>query len=265
MQKWRRKWSQTRDRIGAVWSFFTRFGVWIAGFCLLGVAGILLFSPALQVREIRVSRNDPRVDIEQVQRALAPLFGERLLSIANGDVLPLLKKAMPDLKDAKIHKSYPSTLAVTLQPSPVIARLKIDAAEAGSGAVLSDYLTEEGMYVRYAPQQIESGTGLLVLRLVDWGAKPVAWTHLLSPEFLETMRAAEESLASEFQQQTSERIVYLRAREFHLKTGAIELWFDLRSTVKEQIARYRLYRQTSDKTQAKQYVDLRLRDKIVYK
>lgn len=267
MMKWKRKWSQTQESIGMVWAFFVRFGGWIAGFCLLAVIGILLFSPALQVREIRVSRNDPRVDIESVQRSLAPLFGERLMFVANADIYPLLKQAMPDLESAEIKKSYPSTLAITLRPSPIIAQLKIDAAqgEAGSGSSLGDYLTDDGMYVQYAPQQVNAGSGLTLLRLIDWGAKPVPWTPLLSPEFLDTIEKTEAALNAEFNLKTTERIVYLRAREFHLKTGGIELWFDVRSTVGEQIERYRLYRKTSDKTQAKQYVDLRLRDKIVYK
>jgi len=264
-QKWKRKWSQTRDSIVASWEFVVRFGAWIAGFCVLVVIGILLFSPALQVREIRVSRADPRVDIEQVQRALAPLFGERLMFVATTDVIPLLRAAMPDLDTAEIHKSYPSTLAVTLHPSPIIAQMKIDAADkSGSGVVLNDYLTQDGMYVQYAAQQVVTGTGILMLKLVDWGAKPVPWTHLLDPSFLDTMRSAQETLAKEFNLKPSERIVYLRAREFHLKVGSIELWFDLRSTVAEQIDRYRLYLKTSQ-GKAKQYVDLRLRDKIVYK
>lgn len=264
-QKWKRKWSQTRDRLVDFWEFVVRFGLWIAGFCVLAVIGILLFSPALQVREIRVSRADPRVDIEQVQRALAPLFGERLMFVASADVMPLLRKAMPDLDTAEIRKSYPSTLAVSLHPSPVIAQMKIDAADkAGSGVVLSDYLTRDGMYVQYAAQQVNTGTGLLLLRLVDWGAKPVPWTHLFDPSFLDTMRTAEATLAKDFNLKPSERIVYLRAREFHLKVGSVELWFDLRSTVAEQIDRYRLYLKTAQ-GKAKQYVDLRLRDKIVYK
>lgn len=265
-QKWKRKWQQTRNTASDIWGLFVRFGGWIAGACLLVVIGILLFSPALQIREIRVSRNDPRVDIEQVQRSLAPLFGERLLFLSQADVMPLLQKAMPDLDGAEIRKSYPSTLSVTLRPSPVIAQLKIDAADdTGTGAALTDYLTDTGMYVRYAAQQVQTGSGLTLLRLVDWGAKPVPWTPLLAPGFLDNMKQAEAALASEFDLKTTERIVYLRAREFHLKIGGIELWFDLRSTVDEQIERYRLYRKTSDKTQAKQYVDLRLRDKIVYK
>jgi len=267
MMKWKRKWSHVQNRLDAVWEFFKRFGLWIAGFCVVVVIGILLFSPVLQVREIRIARSDPRVDIEQVQRALAPLFGERLLFVANGDILPLVAKALPDLQSAEINKSYPSTLVLTLHPEPIIAQLKIDAGDAqtGSGDGLVDYLTEDGMYVRYAPQQVQAGSGLLLLRLVDWGAKPVPWMSLLAPDFVKTMREAETALATEFNVKTTERSVYLRAREFHLQIGAISLWFDMRSTVGEQIERYRLYRKTSDKTPAKSYVDLRLRDKIVYK
>lgn len=266
MMKYRRKWSHIQDRLETVWELFKRFGLWIAGFCVLVVLGVLLFSPILQIREIRISRSDPRVDIEQVQRSLAPLFGERLLFVANGDVLPLVEKAMPDLKTAEIAKSYPSTLVLTLHPTEIVAQLKI--VSSGTGSVpdgLTDYLTEDGMYVRYTPQQVQAGSGLLLLSLVDWGAKPVPWTSLLAPDFVDTMRKTEAALATEFNLKTTERAVYLRAREFHLQVGAISLWFDMRSTVEEQIERYRLYLKTAEKTPAKTYVDLRLRDKIVYR
>lgn len=266
MMKWRRKWSQARDRIDVAWGLVRRFGWWMLGGGLVVAIGVLLFSPMLQIREIRVSRSDPRVDIEQVQRALAPLFGERLLFVANADILPLITKAMPDLKDAEISKSYPSTLALTLHPTDIVAQLTIDETGTGSTADgLKDYLTEDGMYVRYAPQQVQTDSGLLLLRLVDWGAKPVPWTPMLAPDFVETMRKTEDILASEFNLKTTQRAVYLRAREFHLQVGALSLWFDMRSSTEEQIERYRLYLKTAEKTPAKSYVDLRLRDKIVYK
>ena len=60
------------------------------------------------------------------------------------------------------------------------------------------------------------------------------------------------------------RTVFLRGREYHLETPVHTLWFDLRTSVDDQLARYRLFLQTEGEEAAKRYVDLRLVDKVVF-
>lgn len=250
-----------------------RFAPWLLGGLVLVFAGVVLFSPLLEVREIRVVRSDRRVDVEQVQRSLGPLFGEHLLFLTQKQVTPLLAASVPDLRSAVIDKQYPSTLIVRLELEPIVALLEIvdpsgnvSSAVTGSGAAaLGDYLTANGTYVVYPPSVVQSGTGTAIVRIVDWGVRPEPWRHLLDTTMLERVAQAEQMLQEQFGETISQRVVYLRSREFHLQTSRHSLWFDMRSPISEQIDRYRLFLQSAGADAATVYVDLRLQDKIIYR
>lgn len=273
LQQWTRGFRRVRER-WAKWSALAlRYSPWIVLGVALLFAGIAMFSPLFEVREIRLVRSDRRVDAEQVQRSLKPLFGQHLLFLTQKHVAPLLKDSVPDLKKATVDKRYPSTLVLRLELQPVVALLEIvdptgavSPAVTGTGAdALGDYLTADGMYVTYPPSLVQSGTGTAVVRIVDWGVRPEPWKHLLDIDVLERIAQAEQLLGAQFDETISQRVVYLRSREFHVQTKRYSLWFDMRSPVAEQVDRYRLFLQSAGANAAKVYVDLRLQDRIVYR
>lgn len=248
----------------------------------LTLIGVVVFSPLIEVREIRVIRSDRRVDIERVQRSLSPLFGEHLLFLTSKHVLPLLLAPVPDARNVIIDKQYPSTLILRIELEPIVAALEIvdpsgnvapaptfanDAfPAAGSGSeTLRDYLTADGMYVTYPPSLVQSGTGTVSVRIVDWGVHPEPWVHLLDTVMLERIAQSEQILRDQFGESVSQRVVYLRSREFHVQTSKHSLWFDMRSSPAEQLDRYRLFLQSAGAASATRYVDLRLQDRIVYR
>lgn len=271
VQQWQRTWHRLARRFDSWRALALRFAMLIVVGLFLLMVGLAIFSPILHIREIRVSRSDPRIDVEQIQRSLLPLFGEHLFFLSAQEVVSLLQTAVPDMQTAVIRKQYPSTIHLRLTLRPVIARLKIDDPDqakqvAATGAIVTgDFLTDNGMYVVYPPAQVVIGTGVLLLRIVDWGVKPAAWTILLPPAFLAAMHDAEAILAEQFGKTVQSRTAYLRAREFHLQIPGYALWFDLKSPVTEQLERYRTFLQASAGAVPKEYVDLRLKDKIVYK
>ena len=246
-------------------------------FCLC----VLLFSPLLHLQQMSITRSDPRIDVEHIQRSLAPLFGRHLFFLPPSEVHDLVVDAVPDLASVEVVKQYPSSLALRLTLHPIIAKLTIDdpdlPKQTGSGAVEpsqagKEFLTAKGMYVVYSDAQVQPGiaysaTGgaLPVLRIVDWGVRPVPWQPLLEPTLLHSLFEAERELAGQFNQKTTGRTVYLRAREYHLHIGNISLWFDLRSPLSEQLRRYSLFLRSADKDTVKEYVDLRLADRIIYR
>lgn len=235
---------------------------------LLSVAGFFamaLFSPLMRVAEVRVVKTDTRLDLEQVQSLLSPLFGKHLLLLSAYDVRALLEEGLPDLQSVETDKDYPSTLVVRITVDPLIARLRIESpdAEAPEGEPSSiDYLTSDGIYIASA----RAGEAALpLITLVDWGARPIPGTMLLTPEFLLRMAATERSLAEQFSHKTIERTVYLRAQEYHLKTEQWTIWFDMQSTLEEQLQRYRIFLREVPSHDVKEYVDLRLKDRVVYR
>ncbi len=272
-QKWTRLFRKSRERWLKGWMVAVRYSPWILLALVFVSVGVVIFSPLVEVREIRVVRSDRRVDVEAVQRSLSPLFGEHLLFVTQKNVLPLLEESVPDLRAAVIDKQYPSTLILRLELQPVVALLQIvdpsgaaSPVATGTGEdVLGDYLTADGTYVVYPPSLVQSGTGAAVVRIVDWGVRPEPWKHLLDIRILERMAQAEQLLNAQFGETISQRAVYLRSREFHLQTSKHSLWLDMRSSLAEQLDRYRLFLQSAGADAARVYVDLRLQDRIVYR
>ncbi|OGJ57219.1 hypothetical protein A3H22_03220 [Candidatus Peribacteria bacterium RIFCSPLOWO2_12_FULL_55_15] len=228
---------------------------------------LLLFSPWTNVQEIRVIRNDPRVDIARIQHALSPLFGRRMLLLSRADVLPLLETSLSDLQDVMVDVSYPSRLVIRVTLDALAARMQIDEGKlaAQSGAFLNNFLTEEGIYLQYPPSYVRHADELPLFRITDWGVHPTPGNHILTQAFLANMQKTEEILQRDFGQETTERLIFLRAREFHLRTAKWWLWFDARDPIEEQLRRYRLFLQSVQQEQVIEYVDLRPVDRVVYR
>lgn len=228
---------------------------------------LLLFSPWTKVQEIRVIRRDPRIDIALIQQALHPLFGRRMLLLGRADVLPLLQTSMPDLQDVLVDVSYPSRLIVSVTLDAPIARAQVDEGDysAQSGALLRSFLTEKGIYMHYPPSSVPHAGELPLLRITDWGVRPIPGDRILSPALLAALKKTEELLRRDFGQDVTERLVFLRAREFHLLTAGKWMWFDTRSPPEEYLRRYRLFLQSVQREHAREYVDLRPIDRVVYR
>ncbi|MDD5074805.1 MAG: hypothetical protein PHO54_02900 [Candidatus Peribacteraceae bacterium] len=269
-----------RDRVGRRFRFLSR-GVqrnmegWKRGILRWTVAaviglviltvGLVVFSPIGRIEEVHVVRTDPRLDIEEVLRTLSPLFGRYLVAVSTREVRQLLDAKFRDTKSLEVSKRYPSQLSVRIELDPLVARVKIldpDGGTTGTGATVG-FLTERGMY---SAAGAETGSGSLpLLQVVDWGIRPEPGALLVTPEFFRTMRNAEEILRTQFGQTVSRRSVYLRAQEFHFTVLGIGLWFDMKTPLEDQLQRYRTFLQGVGLTTAKEYVDLRISDKVIYK
>jgi len=242
---------------------------------LLGFA-VLLFSPLVHVREIRIKRTDARLDSERIQRSLRPMFGRHLFFLPPHDVKVLVQDAMPDASNVQVDKQYPSTLSLTITLHPLIARLQIEeeggaapptAPSAGTGASPAkryEYLTDNGLFISLS-SEAASATALPLIRVVDWAVRPVPSTPLLSGEFLKRLQDVETQLRDEFGLTIKGRAVFLRAREFHVQTTTYSLWLDMASPLDDQLRRYKLFLTHVQPRDVKEYVDLRLVGKIVYR
>jgi len=240
----------------------------ISGISLVAVGiFLLLFSPLLSVREITIRRLSPRLDIEQAQRVLAPVFGRHLFFLEKSDVRQLLEEGMNDLKTIEIAKDYPSELIVTVALDPVVAHLEIvnpDAEEnstSGTGSS-ADFLTEKGVYIQAVNPEEEEG--LQTIRLVDWGVRPAPGTQLISIAVLDRLHKTTQALGAQFGLPTERQTIYLRAQEYHIQVNGKELWFDMKSSLGQHLQRYRIFLQSVPMTDVEQYIDLRLTDRIVY-
>lgn len=243
---------------------FTAISIVLVGMIIFG---FILFSPIIQVREIKVTRLSPRLDIEEVQTVLSSLFNRHLFFLSSFEVAALLEENIADISAVNIGKEYSSTLHVSIELSPLVARLRIiepDAQEgySGTGATI-DYLTDQGIYV--STISAKDTETLPEIRVVDWGVRPSPGTLLIMPTFIERINAAEIAFLRQFGFEVQRRTVYLRAQEFHLLLGNTELWFDLKSPLENQLERYRTFLREVEIEEVKEYIDLRVSDRVIYR
>ncbi len=256
------------SEVGHVWR-------WCVGAILLaGVAlvAFCLLSPTLRLSRIRVQRQDLRVDLQEVQRVLRPLFGRHLLLFSGVEVEQLLRAAFPEIASVRAHVEYPGSLRLSFTMDPVVMRVAIHEPGEGEVSILSQrleedpstqtYLTSQGLILEYPFPQ---GENLPFLRITDWATKPSHREHVLTVDQLATIERARDVLAHEFAHRVGVVTVYLRAREFHVQVDRRLLWFDFASPLEEQLQRYRTFLRTVPPEEALAYVDLRLHDRVVYR
>jgi len=275
----RKKTGRIKDRARKVQRKSSRFFVafrrsfvqWliIVGIGLILLAcGLFAFSPIIQVRAIRIVRTDARLDIEEVQRTLAPLFSRHLFFLPEYEVKEMLLNNIPAVQEVKVSKIYPSQLFVRITLDPLVAQLHIldpDKAqeETGTGSTI-DFLTAKGIYI-VAPL-LDVPKQLPTVHLVDWAVRPEPGTLLLLPSFLERIAQTERALSQQFGHDVRRRTVFLRAQEYHLRVeSGKELWFDLSSPLNQQLLRYRTFLRNVPADEVESIIDLRLTDRVIYK
>ncbi|MDD5041581.1 MAG: FtsQ-type POTRA domain-containing protein [Candidatus Peribacteraceae bacterium] len=267
--RWRR-WVHATRRGAVNWrtSIIRWSAITLAALILLAV-GIVAFSPIGQVEEIRVSRSDPRLDIEEVQQELAPVFGRSLVTVSGREIRSLLEQRIMDIRSVTVTKHYPSQLFVRVDLTPLVARARVLAPgeenlpPQGSGATLT-FVTGRGTFAM-VPPGYSGGASLPLIDLVDWGIRPEPGSPILSQDLLERMQQAVDTLQTQFGQPVKRRVAFIRAQEFHLSVEKVSLWFDVRSPLEEQLLRYRMFLRSVGLSEVKEYVDLRLADRVIYR
>lgn len=268
--RWGRKMARFGDTV------LREFRMWLligAVLIVLTVAGTLLFAPFFDVREMKVRRQDPRIDPEEIQQILSPLFKQRLVLVTRSQVAAMLQAEFSEIERVEISKDYPSTLSVSVFLEPVMAEVVIadsidtssgsGSTATGSGTNIYMYVTRKGTFVTSRIKL--SGGPYPRLTMTDWGIRPQNRTPLMAPSFLQNVFIARDILLRDFGLQSQKIVVYLRAQEFHITTPKATLWFDLRSPLNVQFQRFREFLTTLSLDQAKEYIDLRIADKIIYK
>lgn len=259
--------------------------------CILLIlcTGVLyfLFSPTFTVSSIRVSREDRRMDVEEIQALLAPNFGRHILFVSPLLLAGHLESAFPEITSATIRRIFPNELHVLLRMDPIVATVFLgepddteanrkgsDAEPLTSSGSLHRYISAKGAYLEYPFEIPDGNLPRLKLHLVDWATRPAHRQQLFPPILLEHMRQARGILEQSFGQSVPSITVYLRAREFHVETmhpgrskerERIVLWFDFESPPLAQIEKYREFLRAVPPTELTEYVDLRLHDRVVYR
>ena len=200
----------------------------------------------------------------------------------------MLLKEYPEVSSVKVRRNFPSELQVALFMDPIVANVTMgdpgdterdylsatpssEDSEENSPAPaekqeLYRYVTEKGIYLEYPfPLQPKENEERLTLHIVDWATKPVHRRVLFPPEVYRQIKSTKRILEESFGHTVPFITLYLRAKEFHVQTERVVLWFDLANPITAQIDRYRIFLRNFIPQDAEEYVDLRLHDRVVYR
>lgn len=287
---------RSKKWLGIAGMFSLRLRLWsLSLLVILFLVALLLYflSSSFRVTSMRVSRDDPRLDLEEVQRLLLPFFGKHLSFLSPHLIERALLTAYPEVASVRIVKRFPGELHVTLYTDPIVAEVQLGSPNdtersftplGGSGAYR--YLTARGVYLEYPiPVAVREGDGeRLLLKVVDWAVKPAHRQKLLEEKLLQDMQHVRRLLMQSFGHTVRAVTVHLRAREFHMEaehparpdgrpperpsragSDGLTLWFDQASSIVQQLDRYREFLRALSPEKITEYVDLRLHDRVVYR
>ncbi len=280
-----------KERLVRLMRRFSQFGRFVASefrlwlivglvVALVTVTLVLLLAPLFDVRQIHVRRQDARIDPEEVQNILSSMFRRRLVLVTRGEIRSMLKDVYPDITDVDITKEYPSTLTVSIMLEPVVAAIRIEegsdslqslqSGEVGSGKILTQtgsqkytYITEKG-YLVSTPIRLTT-QALETLTITDWAIRPQDRSLILDPKHMKQIFLARDVLRRDFGLSSEKIVVYLQSQEFHIKTPKVTLWFDMRGELALQFERFRAFLKALSFAATKEYIDLRIAEKVVYK
>lgn len=281
---------QWRRVVRLVAGTMTHLRVWLVvliGCALIVIILFFFLSPTFAISSIRVSRQDRRIDVEEIQKHLSEQFGRHILLVSPALLSRELRMKYPEVSSVDVRRRYPSELHVFLFMDGVSAEIILgepDDTEAGISEISDEenisadglyrYVTDRGVYLEYPFSLDDSEKDRLKIHVVDWATKPEHRQMLIEPAVLQAMRSARALLVQSFGSSVPLVTLYVRAKEFHVHTfhpgrpegkEKLTLWFDLADTVLTQINRYRTFLKEVLPGAAEDYVDLRLHDRVVYR
>ena len=230
----------------------------LGGLCVIIMIGFIafaVFSPYFHLKKIEIIRNNPQLQIDEIEESLQPFYGINLLLMSYVEIKQTLHDNFPEFRKIEIKEQWPSTLELSIQISPPLFTLH--NIETADFAILSD----DGVILQDHPDE-----DLPILKVFQHEKTILPRTKWIPKEELERLQKAAELLES-LQLTITEQHLYYAAREAHFITkNQTALWIDLGREVEEQIKKLKFSNEDIGLyTKNLEYVDLRIPKQIFWK
>ncbi|MDH5596689.1 MAG: FtsQ-type POTRA domain-containing protein [Candidatus Peregrinibacteria bacterium] len=264
----------------------------------LGLALFFIFSNRFSISKIEVARDDLHTDSSIILEELSDYKGKSILTFSGRRAEHRIKKAFPEFSAVRIRKVWPNALTIELETHEIVANLR--AYYVLPEIETSPLLEEEEFALDFA-EELEAVFDLEREEEEEEGVEPVEQKALLNrvgqaifdrEEDIELMTIIVEGLTQPVEDReiiipkeamdfTFDSIKYLQnelglevagvrflpvAREVHLRTEAgTYLWLSTGKDYRKQIDNLALiYRAAELDKEDLAYIDLRIREKIIY-
>jgi len=215
-----------------------------------------LFSPYFHLKKISVVRNNPNLDIEQIEKSLTDFYGKNLLFLVDSTLKEKLFTDFPEFRSIKVKEKWPSEIELHIEVSP--PRFNLLNTETANFSVVS----EDGV-VLYE----EADEMLPTIKVFQYDKPILKREKFLTKEDIEKIGKAEKFLEEEAGLPLHATHLLWTARELHLiSRQEMEIWIDLIAPVEDQLQKLIFAKdQIGLLTKSFEHIDLRVPKQIFWK
>jgi len=226
-------------------------------FIVMGIFVVFaIFSPYFHLKKISVVRDNPNLDIEQIEKSLEEFYGKNLLFLSDASIREKLMSDFPEFRSLKTSEKWPSEMELQIVVSP--PRFNLLNTETANFSVIS----EDGVILQEEPDE-----NLPTIKVFQYEKPIQIRTKFLKKDDIEKIIIAEKFLEEEVELPLNATHLLWSAREIHLVSQQeMEIWIDLELPVEEQLQKLILSQeQIGLYSKSFEHIDLRIPKQIFWK
>lgn len=254
---------------------------------LILILGLTLtFSKTFSLTNIKIERTDLRVDSSNIDAYLQKYIGKNLIWLRPEIVKTDIQHHFPSIAQVEVDRTWPHELRVILKSLPIVSRIHLtiqpkkevtlpprildQISQSGAGILQKERSPSEEIWMLNQFGLLEPNDPLFEKKipLIYWETPidhaPQFGEPLLDQFLLAQILKIPEILLSEFTLETASISYFSDAKEAHYKTYQYELWISFSDNWQEQLKKLRTVFLTIGTTKH-QYIDLRVKNRIIYK
>ncbi len=215
-----------------------------------------LATPYFHLKKISVIRDNPNLDVVQIEKSLEEFYGKNILFLSHKTIRDKLEIDFPEFRDISIKEDWPSEIELRVEISP--PRFNLLNTESANFSVIS----EDGVILQEEPDE-----DLPVLKVFQYEKPILVRQKFLEKEDLDNIEQAESILQNEMKLPLHASHLYWTARELHLVSQAdMEIWIDLAQPIEDQMRKLELsVQEIGLYTNRFEHIDLRIPKQIFWK
>ncbi len=215
-----------------------------------------LMTPYFHLKKVSVVRDNPNLDVAQIEKSLEEFYGTNLLFLSHGALREKLSQDFPEFRNISINENWPSEIELQIKISP--PRFNLLNTESANFSVIS----EDGVILQEEPDE-----NLPVLKIFQYEKPIQVRQKFLTKEDLEKIGQAEILLQQDVKLPLQASHLYWQARELHLiSQGEMEIWIDLTQSIESQMKKLELSaNEIGLYSKRFEHIDLRIPKQIFWK
>jgi len=272
----------------------------VIGFVFVSLIIFLLFSSRFAINKIEIARDDLHIDSSAVTDLLSDFRGKSIFAFSKSKAQRLIQEEYPEFSRVEVRKLLPNTIKVELEIHEIVANikayyvlpkaeisvgaeedqeaLKIAEAlktafdlEAGTETENKEEITpieQKALLNRIGQAIFDRAEDLQLMTItIDGLSQPIQDREIIIPEISMDYILNSIKYFTNLMQVDISSVLFLPiAREVHLTTeDNLTLWLSSEKDYREQIDKlHTIYKVAELSKEDIAYIDLRVREKIIY-